>query len=90
MHSLRIAEQRNTRQPKPTASFADDGRVTPRETEILVLLAEGNLNKAVASRLGISIETVKKHLSNIYQKTGAQNKIEAINKTRLLTALAAN
>ena len=60
--------------------------ITRRETEILVLMAEGNPNKAIASRLGISTETVKKHLRNIYEKTGAQNKIEALNKTRQLTA----
>lgn len=53
--------------------------------------AEGKLTKEIALRLNISAETVKNHLRNAYQKTGAGNKIEALNKTRsLLTAFTAN
>jgi DNA-binding CsgD family transcriptional regulator len=40
--------------------------------------------KEIAERLGITHETVKKHLKNIYQKLHVQNKIEALNKYRLL------
>lgn len=78
--------QNEKTQPKPTAPSSTPLTITPRETQVLVLLAQGNLNKEVARRLNISTETVKKHLQNIYQKTGAQNKIEALNKTRWLTA----
>lgn len=86
-----IGQRPNPSQPKPTASSAAGGRLTPREAEILMLLAEGRLTKAVALRLNISPETVKKHLRNVYQKTGATNKIEALNKTRsLLTAFTAH
>ena len=60
-------------------------RITPREFQILTLMSQGHLNKEIATRLNISIETVKKHLKNIYQKTGAHNKIEALNKTKWLT-----
>lgn len=60
--------------------------ITPREIQILTLLAQGILNKEIARRLNISTETVKKHLKNIYQKTGSHNKIEALNKTKWLTA----
>lgn len=60
--------------------------ITPREIQILTLLAQGILNKEIAGRLNISTETVKKHLKNIYQKTGSHNKIEALNKTKWLTA----
>ena len=59
--------------------------ITRREIQILSLMAEGNRNKEIASRLNISTETVKKHLRNIYLKTGAHNKIEALNKTKWLT-----
>ena len=86
MNSLFIPEPSIASQSKPTAVPFENGHITPRETEILTLMAEGALNKQIASRLGISTETVKKHLRNIYQKTGAQNKIEALNKTRWLTA----
>jgi DNA-binding NarL/FixJ family response regulator len=89
MNSLFIPDQQPASQLKPTAALP--GHITPRETEILTLMAEGQLNKQIASRLGISTETVKKHLRNIYQKTGAQNKIEALNKTRWLwPSLSAN
>jgi len=55
-----------------------------REKEVLELLSKGLLYKEIAERLGVSHETVKKHLKNIYQKLHVQNKIEALNKFRLL------
>lgn len=55
-----------------------------REKEVLELLAKGLLYKEIALELGVGNETVKKHLKNIYQKLHVQNKIEALNKFRLL------
>ena len=55
-----------------------------REKEVLELLSKGLLYKEIAEHLGLSIETIKKHLTNIYQKLHVQNKIEALNKFRLL------
>ena len=55
-----------------------------REKEVLELLSKGLLYKEIAERLGVTHETVKKHLKNIYQKLHVQNKIEALNKFRLL------
>lgn len=55
-----------------------------REKEVLELLSKGLLYKEIADKLGITHETVKKHLKNIYQKLHVQNKIEALNKSRLL------
>ncbi len=49
-----------------------------------LLLAKGLLYKEIADRLYISFETVKKHLKNIYYKLHVQNKVEALNKFRLL------
>lgn len=60
--------------------------ITPRETQILSLMAEGYVNKQIASILTISVETVKKHQKHIYKKTGAHNKIDALTKTKWLTA----
>lgn len=73
-------------QSELTAFSGHVQHITPREIQVLVLVAQGRLNKEIAGRLSISTETVKQHLKNIYQKTGAQNKIEALNKTRWLTA----
>ncbi len=55
-----------------------------REKEVLDLLAKGLLYKEIAHQLFISPETVKQHLKKIYQKLHVQNKIEALNKFRLL------
>ncbi|HWN87915.1 MAG TPA: response regulator transcription factor [Chitinophagaceae bacterium] len=58
--------------------------LSQREKEVLGLVAQGLLYKEIAIRLTISTETVKKHLKNIYQKLHVQNKVEALNKFRLL------
>src|SRR6187397_1471697 len=55
-----------------------------REKEVLELLSKGLLYKEIAGQLGVGTETVKKHLKNIYQKLHVQNKVEAVNKFRLL------
>jgi len=55
-----------------------------REKEVLELVAQGLLYKEIALRLAISTETVKKHLKNIYHKLHVQNKVEALNKFRLM------
>ena len=58
--------------------------LSQREKEVLELVSQGLLYKEIAIRLTISPETVKKHLKNIYQKLHVQNKVEALNKFRLL------
>lgn len=62
----------------------ENSTLSIREKEVLELLSKGLLYKEIAERLGVSHETVKKHLKNIYQKLHVQNKIEALNKFRLL------
>jgi two-component system, NarL family, nitrate/nitrite response regulator NarL len=52
--------------------------LTPREFEVLQLLAEGLTNKAIAQRLGISANTVKFHINAILQKLAAQSRTEAV------------
>jgi two-component system, NarL family, response regulator LiaR len=58
--------------------------ISDREQEVLQLLAKGLQYKEIAAQLNISTETVKKHLKNIYQKLHVQNKVEALNKLRML------
>jgi two-component system nitrate/nitrite response regulator NarL len=58
--------------------------LTPRELEVLRLLAEGLPNKAIAHRLGISEHTVKFHVNAIMSKLGAQSRTEAaVRATRM-------
>lgn len=54
--------------------------LTEREKEILELLSEGLLYKEIADQKCISMDTVKKHVGNIYRKLHVNNKVEAINK----------
>ena len=54
------------------------GDLTPRELEVLPLLAEGLPNKAIATRLGISEHTVKFHINAIMGKLSAQSRTEAV------------
>jgi len=54
--------------------------LTPREIEVLELLAEGLPNKAIADRLKISDQTVKFHVSSISTKLGAANRTDAVRR----------
>ena len=63
------------------AAVADDegpfSDLTPREMEILCLLAEGQSNKLIARNLGISDGTVKLHVKAILRKLGIHSRVEA-------------
>ena len=51
---------------------------TPREREILGLIAKGRSNKEVANELSLSEDTVKRHVSNVLQKLGVQDRTQAV------------
>jgi len=55
-----------------------DESLTPREIEVLGMLAEGLANKTVAWRLGISEHTVKFHVASIFGKLGVSTRTEAV------------
>ncbi|GAA3777037.1 response regulator transcription factor [Flavobacterium ginsengiterrae] len=54
--------------------------LTVTEKEVLELLAQGLLYKEIADKKNVTIDTIKKHIGNIYRKLQVSNKIEAINK----------
>lgn len=54
--------------------------LTVTEKEVLELLAQGLLYKEIAAKKNVTIDTIKKHIGNIYRKLQVSNKIEAINK----------
>ncbi len=56
--------------------------LTDRELEVLRLVSIGQSNEAIAETLVISIETVKKHLKNVYGKLDVHNRVEATNRAR--------
>ena len=68
-----VGWMRDSQRPGATASD-----ITPREREILVLLARGLSNVAIGQRLYISAATVKFHVGNVMQKLGARRRAEAV------------
>ncbi len=66
-----------SRQSKPNKELEN---ISNREKEVLDLLAKGFRYKEIASQLFLSVETVRTHIRNIYEKLQVQNRTEAINK----------
>jgi LuxR family maltose regulon positive regulatory protein len=52
--------------------------LTPRELEVLQLLAAGDSNQTIADKLVITVRAVKKHTGNIYGKLGVKSRTQAI------------
>ncbi len=69
--------------PPPDASPA----LTPREHDVLALLAEGASNKAIARRLMISVHTVKFHIASLFDKLDAEGRTEAVAQAARLGAI---
>ena len=58
--------------------------ISGRELEVLQELASGYSNKEIAARLGLSPNTVKTHVANLFEKLDARRRTEAISKARAL------
>ncbi|MFM7103585.1 MAG: response regulator [Verrucomicrobiota bacterium] len=66
--------------PAPAMATANDAaaaQLTPREREILQLLAQGYANKEIADRLGLSFETVRTRLKRVYEKLHVRSRAGA-------------
>lgn len=64
----------------PKSAFRGAGQsLSPREREVLALVAGALSNRRIAGELGITEGTVKRHLRNIFEKLGAASRIEAVN-----------
>jgi DNA-binding CsgD family transcriptional regulator len=59
--------------------LSQDSGVSGREKEIIQLVAQGLDNREIGKRLFISPKTVKNHLTSIYAKTGARNRVQLAN-----------
>ncbi len=64
----------------PVAAPSETAALSPREQEILALLADGLSNKEIAAKLGISFFTVRAHLMHIYEKLHVRSRTEAAAK----------
>ena len=67
---------------KYPSAAGNDFQLTPREMEILSALAQGTGYKSISARLFISVDTVRSHIKNIYQKMQVHSQLEAVAKGR--------
>jgi DNA-binding NarL/FixJ family response regulator len=66
------------RAPAPPSGDPDDGDLTPRESDVLRLIAAGKSNREIARALFVSEATVKTHINRIFAKTGSRDRTQAI------------
>jgi len=64
--------------PDAATRIEPDAGLTPRETDVLALLAEGASNKTIARRLGISVHTAKFHVGSLLDKLDATGRTDAV------------
>jgi DNA-binding CsgD family transcriptional regulator len=74
-----VAGREGTRDPEVA--------LTPRELDVLALLAEGASNKAIARTLAISVHTVKFHIASLFDKLDAEGRTEAVAQAARLGAI---
>ena len=64
--------------------------LSQRELEVLRLMVGGSSNQEIAEALVLSINTVKRHVSNIFSKLGVKNRVQAVARARVLAQLSMN
>jgi two-component system, NarL family, response regulator LiaR len=80
--SIHLAAVRSEPEQSPEAPI-----LTERESEVLSLVAEGYSNRELSKMLGIAHQTVKYHLSNLFQKLEVDNRTQAARQAQLLNLL---
>jgi DNA-binding NarL/FixJ family response regulator len=74
----RLSESESESGPRRAGPPEPPDGLTARETEVLVLIAEGLSNHQIASRLQVSTATVKTHINNLFAKTGIKDRAQAV------------
>ena len=62
----------------PLYPMVPPARLTPRELEVLRIIATGARNREIAEQLSLSVRTVRFHTENLYQKLRVQNRTQAV------------
>jgi DNA-binding CsgD family transcriptional regulator len=78
LDSLTSMNQEVHARPVPDDDSSASPELTPREREVLLLVAAGMGNANIGERLGISKSTVKYHLGAVFEKLGAHTRAEAV------------
>jgi DNA-binding NarL/FixJ family response regulator len=73
-----------TLRPRPSG---DRGYLSSRERDVLCLVAEGCSNQEIGSKLCITVETVKTHVSHVLERLGARNRAHAVRLASLQNLL---
>jgi DNA-binding NarL/FixJ family response regulator len=71
-----------------TSDRADVEEPTPRELEVLHLVAEGRRNREIADQLSTTVRTVEFHLGNLFRKLSARSRTEVVHRARARGLLA--
>ena len=71
-----VAEDREQAARQVGAQHTRQYDLTARELEIVAAIVSGDSNRDIAGRLSISLQTVKHHLTSIFNKTGASTRLE--------------
>ena len=81
-----VAGSQRARQDRLVPTFRAQAlhALSPRETDILTLIAEGLSNKEIARSLDIGPETVKSHLKSVFTKLGVERRAQAVSRAQTL------
>lgn len=79
--------EKNGLQMKEETSLPSLDTFTEKETEVLKLISAGLSNKEIAEKLDISINTVKTHIKNIYEKLHVNRRVQAVEKAKRMKVL---
>jgi len=86
-HCLNLDEQRQAAAARKLRIKAKQDKLTPREREVLDLIAVGQSNKEIGQALGIATKTVEIHRARVMEKFGAHNVVELVT---LLNSIKSN
>jgi LuxR family maltose regulon positive regulatory protein len=85
-----VGSTSGTTEKAPTLKEHTGSPLTPKEHDVLALIASGQSNKEIARSLNVAPETIKTHLKNIFFKLSVDRRIQAVAKAQALGLLARN
>lgn len=83
-----ISPKKNQGEFKKNEKALDYLGISERELEVLKLVAKGLSNQQIADKLFVSINTVKTHLSHLYEKLNVQRRTQAVEKAKSLNLIS--